>query len=396
VSDLAATELDPDTAAPETPRRPRRTPRRPRRVPRLSDLTPRTVTWLRRVTVTVWALAVLAWTLSDGLAIDHTRLLIMIGLGLIAGTIGRRRALLVIRDWLPFAVILLVYDLSRGTADLVGLPTQWHIQIEADKALFLGVEPTVWLQSHLKEPFAPWWETVVSLVYISYFLAPYAVAGVLWLRNRVEWRKFVVRFVVMTFIGLVGFVLVPAAPPWAASQCTAAEVASGPSDPGCLYAKPGSAPGGGLLGQSAHYQHGAAPWIERISNRGWLRLGLPVARSLIDEGQAGVNQVAAIPSLHAGTTGLIAMFLWPRVRRRWRPLVAFYPLAMAFVLVYSAEHFVVDILLGWLLAAAVMVGFNRRERRRADARDLAGDRPEAVENPATDPDTLDGPILSRP
>ena len=33
---------------------------------------------------------------------------------------------------------------------------------------------------------------------------------------------------------------------------------------------------------------------------------------------------------------------------RWaRPLLALYPLAMAFALVYTAEHYVFDILLGW-------------------------------------------------
>ena len=33
-----------------------------------------------------------------------------------------------------------------------------------------------------------------------------------------------------------------------------------------------------------------------------------------------------------------------------------YPLIMAFTLVYTAEHYVVDILLGWALAAVVLDG----------------------------------------
>jgi membrane-associated phospholipid phosphatase len=32
-----------------------------------------------------------------------------------------------------------------------------------------------------------------------------------------------------------------------------------------------------------------------------------------------------------------------------------YVLVMAFTLVYTAEHYVIDILLGWLLAAVVLV-----------------------------------------
>ena len=349
---------------------------------------------IRRTAVALWLIGVVAWTYHSGLAIDYTHLFIMICAGLVAASIGRQRVISVIRDWLPFLVVLFVYDLSRGAAALLGRPTQWYLQINFDRWLFHGTEPTLWLQAKLKAPFAPAWEVLVSIVYVSYFIAPYVLAGVLWLRDRAEWRKFVLRFVAVAFIGLAGFIVFPAAPPWAASQCTASEVVGGPSDPGCLYVKPGSAANGGLLGTRTDYRKGSAPWVERISNRGWLRLGLPEANSLINEGQAGVNQVAAVPSLHAATTLLIAVFLWPRVRRRWRPLVVAYPLAMGFVLVYGAEHYVFDILLGWLVTGAVAVGFNVWESRRAKRRAarLAGDA-EIIE---ARPDILQGPLLQRP
>ncbi len=82
-----------------------------------------------------------------------------------------------------------------------------------------------------------------------------------------------------------------------------------------------------------------------------------------------MNLVAAIPSLHAALTAMISIFLWRRVRRGWRPLLVAYPLAMAFVLVYSAEHYVVDILLGWALAAMVplvLALFDRWWSRRTE------------------------------
>jgi membrane-associated phospholipid phosphatase len=41
-----------------------------------------------------------------------------------------------------------------------------------------------------------------------------------------------------------------------------------------------------------------------------------------------------------------------------------YPLVMAFTLVYTAEHYVIDLLLGWALAAVVMVVLKRFEGRR--------------------------------
>ena len=44
-----------------------------------------------------------------------------------------------------------------------------------------------------------------------------------------------------------------------------------------------------------------------------------------------------------------------------------YPLTMTLVLVYSAEHYVVDAIVGALLAAGVMVGCRLWEDRRSPA-----------------------------
>ena len=49
-------------------------------------------------------------------------------------------------------------------------------------------------------------------------------------------------------------------------------------------------------------QDGANGWVERIVGRGWGKLNLHTASALLDQGQASVNLVAAVPSLHAGMT----------------------------------------------------------------------------------------------
>jgi hypothetical protein len=123
-------------------------------------------------------------------------------------------------------------------------------------------------------------------------------------------------------------------------------------------------PDGGLLGAMHSTRDGANDWVERIVGRGWGKLNLQTASALIDQGQASVNLVAAIPSLHAGLTAAIAAFLWTRVARKWRPLLAAYVLVMAFTLIYTAEHYVVDILLGWLLAGIVLLAIRWFEGRR--------------------------------
>jgi hypothetical protein len=324
----------------------------------------------RRFAVTTWAVVVLYLSVTDGLAFDRGLLLLYIATGLIAASIGRgRKVVSVVRDWLPFALVLLLYDLSRGAATLLGAPTLWRFQPDTDRWLFSGTVPTVWLQERLKMPQPPWWEVIISSVYMSFFIVPYVVAGVLWLHNRNDWAAFVRRFVALSFAALVVYVVLPAAPPWAAARCTPADVAGGPSNPHCMYQSPAGVPGGGLLGAMHTSQPGAHQFVERISTRGWGTLNLQSAGTLVNSGQASVNLVAAIPSLHAALTAMISIFLWRRVRRGWRPLLVAYPLAMAFVLVYSAEHFVVDIVLGWALAAMVTGVFalfgTRRSRRRA-------------------------------
>lgn len=326
----------------------------------------RWLTIARRVAVATWAVFVIYRTVTTGFAFNRELLLLYIATGLLAASIGQgRRMFYVIRDWLPFALVLVAYDLSRGAADLIGRPTMWHWQADADRWLFFGIMPTVWLQERLKLPQPPWWEIVISSVYMSFFILPYVVAAVLWLRDRREWKAFVKLFVGLSFAALAIYAVLPAAPPWAAARCTAADVEGGPAGPRCMFRSARGVPDGGLLGAMQTTQDGANSWVERIVGRGWGKLNLHSASALIDQGQASVNLVAAVPSLHAGLTLAIAAFLWIKVSRRWRPLLVAYVLVMAFTLVYTAEHYVVDILLGWALAVVVMVLINGYQARRA-------------------------------
>ncbi|MBX7432285.1 phosphatase PAP2 family protein [Mycobacterium sp. Y57] len=332
---------------------------------------------IRWTAIAVWATVVVWRTFTDGFAFNRELLLVYICTGLVAASIGQgRRVFYVVRDWLPFALVLIAYDLSRGAATLVGRPTLWHWQADMDRWMFFGTMPTVWLQERLKLPHPPWWEVVISSVYMSFFILPYVVAGVLWLRDREEWKSFVRLFVGLSFAALVIYALLPAAPPWAAARCTADDVAGGPSGPRCMFHSARGVPDGGLLGVLHSTHDGANAFVERIVGRGWGVLNLHSASALIDQGQASVNLVAAIPSLHSGLSAAIAVFLWNRVNRRWRPLLVAYPLVMAFTLVYTAEHYVIDVLLGWLLAAVVILGIRQFEVRRSRQQLL----PEPVQN----------------
>ena len=327
-------------------------------------VTPWLVTWTRWVAIIGWLAAFAIQIRYHGVPFDREGLLVWIVLGLVAASIGLRAPWTVVIDWLPFALVLIAYDYLRGLADSLGMPTWWKPQLEVDKFMFGGTVPTIWLQEHFKYAKATWWDVTVSLTYVSFFLLPYLTAAVFWLRSRAEFRRWAGRFVSLSLLGFGLFALIPAAPPWAAAKCSAAQVADHPSSPACMRFIQRLVPDGGLLGPVTHPQPGAHSYVERLSGRGWPKLHLGIAQSLLDKGQGTVDQIAAVPSLHAGGTMLFAIFIWSRVRVWWKAVLVAYVLLMAVALAYAGEHYFSDVIAGWLAAAAVTAAFSFFERRR--------------------------------
>lgn len=327
------------------------------------DLPSRRLRLLRTGAVVCWLAGLVLYTVFVGIPLDRGAALLWVALGLIAASIGRRRVRTVIFDFLPLTAVLVGYDYLRGLSYRLGMPTHWHVQLDLDKAMFGGHLPSVWLQSHLKYAKPQWWDVPVSLCYISYFVLAVATAGALWLRSRRDFYRWTFRFVPLCLLAFTFFTLTPAAPPWAAARCTNADVAGDPSAPACMFGTPPRVRGHTLIGMFEHVHAGAIPYVQRISTRGLEYLHLTRAQGLLDTGQRTSDLVAAVPSLHSAGVLLFSIFMWKRVRRRYRPLLALYPLAMTFTLVYSGEHYVTDVLLGWLAAVLVSVVAARVEKR---------------------------------
>lgn len=345
---------------------------------------------VRLLAVAVWAFFFARQCYLYGVPFDRTGLLVWICSGLVAATIGSMSMFYVIIDFAPFAAVLIAYDYLRGLSEGLGMPTWWHPQVDVDKFLFLGHEPTVWLQEHLRHeyPDVRWYDVAVTICYCSFFFLPYVTAGVLWLRRRADFYRWSLRFVSLSFLGFALFALIPAAPPWAAARCAAVQVADHPNNPYCMYLDGSQVPNGGLLGPFTTHLPGANPWVERNSTWGFADLHLSVAKSLLDEGQGAADAVAAVPSLHLGGTVLFVLFMWPRVHRFWRPVLVAYPLAMTFSLTYSAEHFVADCIAGALLAVLVHLAANRIERWRNGRRGadtLGGPQPDPTQESSCPP-----------
>jgi membrane-associated phospholipid phosphatase len=280
---------------------------------------------LRSVALLVYS-GLVVWLIIrlDGVPASRELLVVVVIAGIFAASatsINRLRKLVVgiAFDWFPFVVMLALYDLIRGFADGLWLPIHARPQIEVDRFLGLGVVPTVWLQRHLWHGghHLRWYDYATWLTYVSYFFVPTLVLAVLWWRSREEFRRLAWMVVALAFAGCATYVLFPAVPPWLAGQ-------------------------EGLIPPVNHV-------IAVVSGH------TPVIsfQPLWKRGSLYANNVAAIPSLHAAYAMLIVLFLVDRARSRWKHLLWLYPLAMAFALVYSGEHYLTDVLLGWLYALAV-------------------------------------------
>jgi hypothetical protein len=294
----------------------------------------------RRVAVPLWCAAFAADWLMFGLPVtDPLQSYLWLWLLVFAWRPGRpwRTNLAFGRDWLPVVLLLEAYNYSRGFADN-GVTPHFLEMIHADKFLLGhltgGVVPTVWLQRHFYDPaHLHWWDAAASWIYFTHFIATPLLAAILWLQNRDVWLMFVRRWFALSALGIVTYFAFPAAPPWLAAD------------------------------------DGLIEPVVRISTRGWQALGLHGTGNLLHTGQLAANPVAAMPSLHGAFALLVSVTLLGITRRRWWPLLVAYPLAMALTLLYSGEHYAIDILVGWAyVAVAVLLadGYGRwRTRHRA-------------------------------
>jgi membrane-associated phospholipid phosphatase len=297
---------------------------------------------LRWAPLAAWAVALAVEIWRDGVPLARDALLVWLGLGLLAFALPRRLLPRMVVDWVPFAAILLAYDLLRGAADGLLFGAHTLPQIDADRALGAGAVPTVWLQQRLYDGAGHlhWYDIASWATYTTHFCATPLVAAVLWVTARPLFRRYVAAVSVLAAAGFATYALFPAVPPWLASA------------------------------------EGALPPVDRIVPAVWSNVHFLSLDGMWENGVRYANDVAAVPSLHAAYALLIALFLWPLARRRWqRALIAAYPLAMAWALVYTGEHYVVDVLAGWAYAVAALWAVDawtaRRQRSRSRARAAA-------------------------
>ncbi|MEU8027403.1 phosphatase PAP2 family protein [Streptomyces sp. NPDC049099] len=230
-----------------------------------------------------------------------------------------------LRWWTELPLILLVYGcysagrlLARG--DVSSAVDHGLVLLRLEKALHLDAEHPL-NRLFTREP---WLGVPADFWYASlhYLVTP---ALLIWLfRAHAEhYRRARTWLMTSTFIGLIGFTLLPTCPPRLLSA------------------------GHGFVDTMAHY-----------SSYGWWGSEASAPR-----GMGGMtNQYAAMPSLHVGWALWCGVMLWRHGRTRLARTVAVgYPLGTALVVMGTANHYLLDAVagvavmgIGHLLAQPVM------------------------------------------
>jgi membrane-associated phospholipid phosphatase len=236
---------------------------------------------------------------------------------------GRRYLL----DFAPFVILIGVYAECRGLAHVLRPDPYVLPHLDLERALFAGAVPASVLQDWFWAGHERWYDTLVLVVTRIHSFVPLTLAFVLWMRRRALFYRFATTMLTLSFAAALTFLLYPAAPPWAAAER-------------------------GLLAVEKIGGH-ASPRVSTL----WTPYDLVQG-----------NPYAAIPSLHAGYAFLVflfvAMLAW-RSRRRWAIVgaAALYPAMQAYAAIYTGNHYLVDLLIGFAYATAAFFGVGWLWRR---------------------------------
>ncbi|MBD3385630.1 phosphatase PAP2 family protein [candidate division KSB1 bacterium] len=225
-----------------------------------------------------------------------------------------------IKDWALFFVFFILYSQSRGLVFQLIKYTRLNIHTDTlliwEKALFGEIIPTIWVQQYVADV-----PTVIDyfalFIYLSFFWLPMTFAFYLWIKNKEVFKRFLTAFALLSFMGLLTYLIFPAYPPWMASDF-------------------------GLL----------PPLKRHLWN---LNIG-QWALSIFSG--SNYNPIAPLPSLHAAWALLTSYFMAKVFYSRLGILSHFfyiYFILVSMTIIYSGDHYVVDILAGVLYTIIAVI-----------------------------------------
>jgi membrane-associated phospholipid phosphatase len=210
----------------------------------------------------------------------------------------------VVHDFAAVPSVIALFTLS-GPVIAAANPLRWDAQLAALDRAWFGALPAAWIGLWGRPE---WLTEAASIVYASYYAIPLAIAVALYRRGRhAEFEAFVFAVVATFLASYVGYLLAPA---------------FGPRSPAAHEAE-----------------------IHGYAVSAWLRAFLRLVEW---------NQLDAFPSGHVALS-LVYLVLGSRLLPRWRIPLAVLTAGIVFSTVYLCLHYVVDLVAGALVAAAMLV-----------------------------------------
>lgn len=220
--------------------------------------------------------------------------------------------------FVPYATVWFVFTFLRSFADETVLAETINTKVfYFERWLFNGQIPTILLQDRFYDAGnLRWYDYFFTLVHWSYFLVPHMVAIRLWHKHPERFRHYLAAMTVLLSVGLAIYFLIPANPPWMAPE---------------PINSPAAAPVYRVMEE-----------VARVIGGGLYE----ASYNVIGES----NPIAAMPSIHMAITFLL-VFPAREAGRRWFVAALIYAFLMGAALVYTGEHYVVDVTVGSLIAA---------------------------------------------
>ncbi len=213
----------------------------------------------------------------------------------------------------PFVAVILLYESFRSVADHLNSHVNYSLAPHLDRLIF-GSLPTASLQKWLWHGHVQWYDIVLYIPYMLFFIIPLFLAILVWKMREQHYWEVIIAYSVLFYSAFLTFLLMPTAPPWLASQ-----------------------------------NHYIRP-ITRVSSYVWNSLGIHNFPSVYNH--LAPNPVAAFPSLHAGVSTLFSIIIFKLFGWRWGLVSLAYPLLIYFGVVYEGEHYASDVIVGALYAFA--------------------------------------------
>lgn len=230
-----------------------------------------------------------------------------------------RQGFLFLKDWWFFLLGLVLWNISGPVAANSPFPAHLDLFLQPDRALFLGHDPVWLVQHHLAHPghIGPL-DVVAAVAYNVHVPEPYIAGYFLWRLNRALYLQFAAAVLVLLVLGFVTFIFLPAIPPWLAAS---------------RYHKlPGVYNGFGPVLRAIPYPFHGTPIFYEFKLRG--------------------DAVAAFPSEHAAFP-VLEYLAFSRLAPRLALLFLLWVALVLFSVVYLGEHWVTDVIAGWLYAIGI-------------------------------------------